>query len=445
MKMIAVQLLIVSIAIIGDVDSSVVRLDGEKAKSLYDYTNDKVFVLTSANFYQSVFDQPYASSVEFYNSFCGFCRSFAPVYKAFAADVHAWNDVIHVSAIDCADDANNDVCRDMEIMRYPTLRYFPPFYRNESNHLGIEIQHIPMTVGEPHLLDLMANSSAVAHSWPNLKPIEATSESDLFASLPNAVQYIFLVYDPKNDSLAAQKVALDLRKQKQVQIRRVGAPAIAANLGLNVQSAVYVGSKTTKAIELLKHLSDLNRDAVRSVVEQYLTSKGVEVSFRNNNDDPIHSSSTSLNPIAAPNHDVGGKQNTDTIEYVKSHPGMVFQSDLETAIRYTIFNEVIRRWNVMSDGEMTALREYIAVLNKYVVHNPHFNLFTVCLVLHSICGKGKMNDFFWIKFASKSSIFDQVFVNLRLHFKALQRNSLFKTSILLLKLLFRISSERGKV
>lgn len=372
-KMIGMRLLIISIAI-GFAENSVVRLDGEKAKSLYE-PDDKVFVLTSANFYQSVFDQPYASSVEFYNSFCGFCRAFAPIYKAFATDVHGWNDVLHVSAIDCADDANNDICRDMEIMRYPTLRYFPPFCRNETNHLGVEVQHIPMTVGEPHLFDMMANSSTVAHSWPNLKPIESASISDLFASLPKYVQYVVIVYDPKNESLATQKVALDLRKTRQVQVRRVGSAAIAANLGLNVQSAVYVGTKTTRNIELLKHLTDLNRETVRTVVESFLTSKGVDI---NKNDQ--HSSSTSLNPIAAPNHDVAAdEQNTEIIEYVKSRPGMVFQSDLESAIRYTIFHESVK-YNNMNDEQTSALKGYISVLNKYAEHhfNPqYFQLFSI--------------------------------------------------------------------
>lgn len=360
-EMIGIRLLIISIAF-GLAENSVVRLDGEKAKSLYE-SSDKVFVLTSANFYQSVFEQPYASNVEFYNSFCGFCKAFAPIYKAFAADMHDWNDVLHVSAIDCADDANNDVCRDMEIMRYPTLRYFPPHCRNETNHLGTEVQHIPMTVGEPHLFDLMANSSAVEHSWPNLQPIVSTSVSDLFASLPNYVQYVFIVYDPKNESLATQKVALDLRKTRQVQVRRVGSAAIAANLGLHVQSAVYVGTKATRSIELLKHLSDLNRDSVRMVVTDFLTSKQMELNQR--------SSSTSLNPIVAPKHDTA-IETAEIIEHVKSHPGVVYQADLETAIHYTLFHETVK-YSKMNNETIAALKGYISVLNKYDEYHFMFN------------------------------------------------------------------------
>lgn len=365
-KMFCIRLLIISIAI-GYAENSVVRLEGEVAQSLYD-SNDNVFVLTSGNYYQSVYEQPYASMVEFYNSFCGFCRSFAPTYKAFAQDMYSWNDIIHVSAMDCADDANNDICRNMEIMRYPTLLYFPPHYQNESNHLGIEIQHAPREVGETHLFELLANSSATTHSWPNLQPIDASSVDQLFASLPNHVQYIFIAYDPKNDSAVQreiQKVALDLRKIKQAQIRHLGSPIVSTNLALNGQFAtIYVGNKITKKIELLKHLTDFNRDSVRSAIENFLTSKGVDL--LNIID---HSSSTPINPILPQQSEVN-EQSTEIIQYVKSHPEMVFQSDLESAIRYSIFHELVK-YNNMNDDQIAAMKGYISVLNKYV--EPNYN------------------------------------------------------------------------
>lgn len=354
--MFGIRLLIILIAI-SYAENSVVRLDDDEVKSLYD-ANDKVFVLTGANFYQTVYNQPYASHVEFYNSFCGHCRDFAPIYKAFAADMHDWSDIVRVSAINCAEDVNNDVCREMEIMRYPTLKYFPPFYQNESNHLGMPVPYVPTNVGGPHLFEFLANSSTMAPAWPNLQPIESTSVSDLFASLPNYVQYIFIVYDSKNESNAAQKVALDLRKIKQVQIRRVGSPAIAANLGLNVQSAVYFGQRTTKNLDLLKHLSDLNRDSVRLVVENFLKFKGIQTNEVNQ-----HTSSTTLNPIVPPNLEVNEK-NAKIIEYVKSHPDMVFQSDIETAIHYTIFHELVT-YTDMTDDEFSAMFGYISILKKY--------------------------------------------------------------------------------
>lgn len=350
--MFGVRVLIVLIAI-GCVENSVVRLDGEKAHSLYDNT-DNVFVLTSDNFYQSIFDQPYASNVEFYNSFCGFCRNFAPIYKEYSRDVYGWRDILRVSAIDCADDANNDICRDMEIMRYPTLRYFPPFYRNETNHLGIEVNHVPMTVGEPHLLELLANSSDAMDSWPNLHPIETPTNAHLFASLPSNIQYVFIVYDPKNESIVAQKVALDLRSITQAQIRRINSIPIATSLGLNVKSAIYVANKSSQTIELVKQLDELTRPNVRAIIENYLKSKGVTISADQ------HLLVTSQKPVTK---DGSNQHDLAIIEYVKAHPQTVYQSDIESAIRYSIFHELVK-YNNMNAEQIAALKGFVAVLNK---------------------------------------------------------------------------------
>lgn len=352
-KMFGVNLLIVCI-LIGTIECSVIRQEGEQAQSLYN-SDDKVFVLTHENFYQSVYDQPYASNVEFYNSFCGFCRNFAPIYKEFAEDVYGWRDIVRVSAIDCADDGNNDICRDMEIMRYPSLKYFPPFYRNESNQLGIEIQHAPMTVGEPHLLALLANKTTSLATWPNLQPLDVTSISDLFTTIPTSVEYIFLIYDPTDESTVAQKVAMDLAKIKEAQIRHV--PEATANaLQLNIKSSIYVGIRTTKSIELVKHPDALNRLSVRTIVLEYLKSKGVHINL--NSDTPSSSSQRAIIPVA----DINDKD-LAIIEHVKSNEGTVFQSDLEAAIRFSIFHELVK-YNNLNDEQIDALKQYLSVLKR---------------------------------------------------------------------------------
>lgn len=356
-NMFSVYLLIGFFLSFGTVHGSVIRQEGEQAQSLYG-GDDKVFVLTHDNFYQSVFDQPYASNVEFYNSFCGFCRNFAPTYKAFAEDIYGWRDIVHVSAIDCADDGNNDVCRDMEIMRYPTLKFFPPFYRNETNHLGIEIQHAPMTVGEPHLLALLANKTTALSTWPNLHPIDATSTAELFASLPSNVQFIFLVYDATNGSTVAQKVALDLAKVDGVLIRHV-SEAIAGPLGLNIKSAIYVGQPITKSIELVKHPEAFDRLTVQKTILDYLKSKGVHIDLERNT------------PPASPRGIIPSTEINEKdlaiVEYVRAHEGIVLQSDLEAAIRFSIFHELVK-YNHLNDEQVDALKQYLSVLKKYAIH-----------------------------------------------------------------------------
>ena len=51
------------------------------------YTNkDAVDILTSSSFRSDIFSKPFAIVVEFYNSWCGHCIRFAPVWKKFAGD-----------------------------------------------------------------------------------------------------------------------------------------------------------------------------------------------------------------------------------------------------------------------------------------------------------------------------------------------------------------------
>ena len=46
--------------------------------------------------------------------------------------IPAWRNVIAVAAIDCAIETNMHVCRDFEIMGYPTLKLLPPKAKIES-------------------------------------------------------------------------------------------------------------------------------------------------------------------------------------------------------------------------------------------------------------------------------------------------------------------------
>lgn len=363
-KMFAVCLVIAIISI-NCVDNSVIRQEGEQPQSLYN-DDDKVFVLTNENFYQSVFDQPYASKVEFYNSFCGFCRNFAPIYKAWAEDVYGWRDIVRVTAIDCANDGNNDVCRDMEIMKYPTLKFFPPNYKNETNNLGIEIQHPPMDVGEKHLIELMANVTSPPSTWPNLNPIDSTSQAALFATLPSHIKYVFMVYGAETDMIIANKVALDLNSVKSVQIRPVSLRS-ASKLGLSYPSAVYVGIKSTQSIAMVKHLPALSRESVRSTIVDYLKTKGIEVGVTNT--PTPETKELSVNGA--------GEQDSAIVEYVKQHPGVVYQADIESAIRFAVFHELLK-YNHMNDEQIVALKRFLSVLQKYdilTILKPYFIYF----------------------------------------------------------------------
>ena len=92
-------------------------------------------------FYFTLLDHP--CQVEFYSSWCGHCIHFAPTFKSLAEDVYSWRGVMAVAAIDCAVEANMAVCREYEIMGYPTIKFFSP--NTPAGDMGHERQSRSVT------------------------------------------------------------------------------------------------------------------------------------------------------------------------------------------------------------------------------------------------------------------------------------------------------------
>ena len=61
--------------------------DLKAGRGLYN-GDDKVTVLNATNFKNTVYGTSNAWIIEFYNSWCGFCHRFAPVWKSLALDIY---------------------------------------------------------------------------------------------------------------------------------------------------------------------------------------------------------------------------------------------------------------------------------------------------------------------------------------------------------------------
>lgn len=95
---------------------------------------DPIVQLNIANFKSTIVATSNAWLIEFYSSWCGHCIDFAPAFIQLANDVKGWEKVIKIGAVDCAKDENIPLCRDYEIMGYPTLKFFSAF--TEASELG---------------------------------------------------------------------------------------------------------------------------------------------------------------------------------------------------------------------------------------------------------------------------------------------------------------------
>lgn len=195
-------------------------------------SSDSVTVLNVDNFNQTVYDRPIATFVEFYNSFCGACQRFATVYKALAKEIEPWRSITDIAACDCANENNNALCRTMEVMRYPTLRYFPP--KSKGGSIGTLMDHLGMP-SLPVLVDEfsvhLANETE-GEKWPSFVKFSDSAWSKLFDAVTDAdVKYVYVVSDVLPGQLTQQAV-LDFVENDDINVRIVDS----ANLSLMVSS-----------------------------------------------------------------------------------------------------------------------------------------------------------------------------------------------------------------
>lgn len=319
------------------------------AQSLYN-SSDCVIQLTAETLKDRIYDQKYASFVEFYNSYCGFCRRFAPTWKEFAENVYPWRKIVQVGAIDCSVDLNNQICREYEVMAYPTIRYFSPNTSVDSRNIGINIEGKDSNDLRNKLINLLKNETISSSSWPNLSPLEDINVQNIFHQYPDKVQYIFIIYESPNSNIGYE-IALDLHSIKEIIIKQVLNEEVANGLSLNGKPSLTVINRAIETTNL--PIMNYNRQSVVDAIKNFVEKRGIKIT--NNILTSSEVATIGNNGIALQNEALRQKS--------KIMKDVIFQADLEAAIRYTLFHEITKYQEI--EGErFTALREYIGVLNR---------------------------------------------------------------------------------
>lgn len=322
--------------------------------------SDKVVVLNATSLNQNVYDQDHATEVEFYNSFCGFCKRFAPVYKKYAADLNGWSDIIKIAAIDCAAEENSDRCREFEIMAYPSLRYFPPHYKHGDKQLGINVDHVPMEVGHDSLIGHMVSEEMPPSKWPRLKPLPISDLSAIFDDEIDDVQYMFIVNELQNQTTIAQDVTLDFHKTKAVSVRQVVSVDVANRLGLPLETGLFVISRDTKELQRLD-AQLLNRQTVSDTITNYMKSKHLELAETAARSSVVSSSTAASIPDIS--EEIQQLQNKAIVEQVIRNDDAKYQADIEAAIKYAVFHELVQK-NTFNEESFIALQRFVNILQK---------------------------------------------------------------------------------
>lgn len=280
-----------------------------------------------------------------------------------------WRDVIRVGAVDCANDANNQLCRDLEVMYYPMIKLFPP----NSVETALGETYDKGTVDEMRkavVTNLITHQKSLdkVESRVILKPLTNSNlDAQLWNDLPSDVMYLVLVSEPE-DSTVGSEVVLDLSRTKEVIIRLLGP----SNVHLSQLVGIEQGSNGAVVVErdlsLTKlQLVDFTRITLNKAVREFLISHGVEVSP----DLPVSE------VVIAPEVNIGDVMAIMQMEeeikkqlQTKTLSTVAFQIDLEGAIRYSLKNEVPLHRNI-TGVQLNALKNYLAVLIKYFPIGQH--------------------------------------------------------------------------
>lgn len=149
--------------------------------------SDHVIRFNGTNFESMVFHESknIVYMVQFYNSYCGHCQMFAPIYKDLASRIANWSSVVRVAGVDCSKDENVVTCSDNKIAGYPTIYLYPPNPRRdkaEDDPVNLRSLGIEWTVDdiEEALIDYLGNmtNSHRVHP-PVIEAMQPVSVSNL--------------------------------------------------------------------------------------------------------------------------------------------------------------------------------------------------------------------------------------------------------------------------
>ncbi|KAI1300232.1 Sulfhydryl oxidase 1 [Halotydeus destructor] len=319
--------------------------------------------------------------LQFYNSWCGHCIKFAPTFKTLAKDILSWRPVIDLAVINCAEDKNAEACREYEINLYPSLRFYWINYEPlrdysvpaDSKSIGDpSVTKGPAAIGTQYdgelegtaplrrgIIDFLVNSwsRGAPREWPDLMPFSATSKEQFFNQLPVSKKTPIVVIVESSTSYIGREVILDLSGyQDKVTVLRVH--------DLNKELV----SELLSAADL-KHLPKLLEVNIEKRTADILCCSGDKF---NEDDDHRKMFTHIIEEKYAPealkaalSSKVEKKVQKPRIN--KALIGLdepVYMDDLYNALRYTMFNELLRLERLNST-QLAVMKAFISVVNEY--------------------------------------------------------------------------------
>lgn len=273
-------------------------------------------------------------------------------------------EVLQVVALDCSVEENSDTCREFEVMAYPTLRYFPPNYKQGEKTLGNPIEYLNAN----KIIDIVVGNITTEKNppatWPSFNFLTETNKELLFSD--TSLKYLFLFYET-NSSLLGSKLILDLHKVRDVQFKRVNAESpFVTEFGLGLISRLVVLNRALVPVDLNVR-NNTEKDEIVKAIAHFLKSEGVKLP-KMLGEPPVYTITTT----AASDLSLEFKKQQDELirQRVKENLGVVYLADLEHVLRQVLFIEVPRA--VLLEGEkLLAIQKFLAVIERYFPFNDN--------------------------------------------------------------------------
>ncbi|XP_054021332.1 sulfhydryl oxidase 1 [Dryobates pubescens] len=320
-------------------------LPAARCRELYSPTDPLELLGTGAE--GQLLGSPSAWAVEFFASWCGHCVHFAPTWRALAHDIREWRPAVVLAAIDCADEANQQVCTDFGITGFPTLKFFRAFSKKTED--GIRITKTSTSV-EDLRHTIITNLEQSQDNWPPAcPPLEPASAEEVRTFFQrNKDQYLALIFE-KSNSFVGREVALDMLQFENVAVRRVlsSEEELVEKFGVTTFPSGYLLLRNGSFFRLPVHME------ARSFYTYYLrTLSGVT------------RGSYKLNVT------LGASNETSVSHLKRADRSKVYMADLESTLHYSLRVEAVRP-ATMSGAQLAAFKCYVATLVKYFPGRPY--------------------------------------------------------------------------
>ncbi|ESP04514.1 hypothetical protein LOTGIDRAFT_237352 [Lottia gigantea] len=343
---------------------------------------DGINVLTTNNFADVVFKKGRNSTwlIQFYNSWCGHCRRYAPKYKKLAKDIEGWSKVMSLGVVDCSDNVNTELCRKYDIAAYPTIKNKTVRSDSPIIHYILLCKFFPLNVSpnktkmetvpalDPNELRLtlsqIVNNLHLKKrhkSWPKLKPLRSIEE--IWEEAKSEHKHVILIFEEQNSLLGVQLI-LDYMTEKKVLLRRLLKETV-VKYGINKIPSLYVVNTDGTYNHIASGIGvDVDTDTDRTTFREAINNL-MKNNFKTKEENKVVINKDGKVEIPESIMGAGDGPKDDDVKIKEIEKPQVYLQDLESALHYS-FRQEIAICKEISGDKLAALQNFVSVLSKYL-------------------------------------------------------------------------------